>query len=458
MKKISLFLIFALAATLAANAQNPIIRDQFSADPTARVFNGRVYVYPSHDIPSPVEHLKEWFCMADYHVFSSDDLIHWTDHGVIVDQKDVPWGNPEGYSMWAPDCVYQDGKYYFYFPNARKPNPEAENPMLRRGGFGIGVAVADSPEGPFTCLDEPVQGAFGIDPCCMQTSSGDNYLVFGGGRLFIGKLKSNMTEFEDRPAPVTTLPEGFVEGPFAFEHNGKYYLTYPWVRNDGGTETLAYAMSDNPMGPYEYKGLIMKESPTGCWTNHHSIVKFKDQWYLFYHHNDYSPNFDKNRSVRVDSLFFNEDGTIREVIPTLRGVGLYPANEQIEIDRYSEIGGGAKIDYIDSTNTFLGWKTVFAPKGYVRYNAVDFSAKGSGLSCSSNRWKKVAIKAVAPAEAVVSIRIDAVDGKEVCKAVISPCGDWTVSNYAVSKSVSKKHDLFVVCEQGSVEIDWVKFE
>ena len=114
-----LFLLFSAAITIASTlqAQNPVIRDQFTADPTARVFNGKVYIYPSHDIPSPIDRLKEWFCMADYHVFSSTNLTDWTDHGVILTQNKVPWVQPDSYSMWAPDCVYKDGKYYFYFPS-----------------------------------------------------------------------------------------------------------------------------------------------------------------------------------------------------------------------------------------------------------------------------------------------------------------------------------------------------
>ena len=100
-------------ASMFATAQNPIVRDQFTADPTARVFNGKMYLYPSHDIPSPIESLKEWFCMADYHVFSSDNLVDWTDHGMIITQNNVPWVRPDSYSMWAPDCVYKNGEYFF---------------------------------------------------------------------------------------------------------------------------------------------------------------------------------------------------------------------------------------------------------------------------------------------------------------------------------------------------------
>ena len=376
------FAILSILATTvsAAKAQNPIINHQFSADPTARVFNGRIYLFPSHDIISPVEPEKKWFSMADYHVFSSDNLTDWTDHGVILSQEQVPWGNPKAYSMWAPDCVEKDGKYYFFFPDA--PKPLATDKDARSHGFGIGVATADHPYGPYKALPDNIKGIAGIDPCVLQASNGENVIFWGGGGLRMARLKDNLIELADEelqhPAEtpngmkfyghaVEGLPEGFKEGPFAFERNGKFYLTYPWVRKENGTECLAYAMSDKPMGPYEYKGIIMKEHENGCWTNHHSIVEYKGQWYLFYHNNAYSPWFDKNRSVCADSLFFNPDGTIQEVKPTLRGIGVTDARTMVQMDRYSSIGGGATIEYNDTTNRFLGWKTILPKDGFVTY-------------------------------------------------------------------------------------------
>ena len=292
-----------LLAVGATQSQNPIIKDQFSADPTARVFEGKMYLYPSHDIPSPIERLKEWFCMADYHVFSSDNLNDWTDHGVIVSQDRVPWVQPDSYSMWAPDCVCKDGKYYFYFPST----PRGEG----KRGFNVGVAVSDRPDGPFMPQWRPIEGVMGIDPCVLVDTDGQSYIYWSGMGLQVAKLKDNMMELATPPQPIKEVPDGFKEGPFAFKRNGKYYFTFPWVQDK--TETLAYCMGDHPMGPFEFKGIIMDQSPTGCWTNHHSIVEYEGQWYLFYHHNDYSPEFDKNRSVRVDSLHFNPDGTIGNV-------------------------------------------------------------------------------------------------------------------------------------------------
>ena len=192
--------------------------------------------------------------------------------------------------------------------------------------------------------------------------------------MWMARLKDNMMELDSEPQQVQKLPEGFKEGPFVFSHGGKYYYTFPWVRDS--TETLAYAMGDSPMGPFEFKGVIMDESPVACWTNHHSIVEYCGQWYLFYHHNDYSPNFDKLRSARCDRLYFNADGTIQKVTPTLRGVGVSQARSRLQIDRYSRIAGGADIAFLDTTNYFLGWKTVFPKRGAaVEYDDVDFGTE-----------------------------------------------------------------------------------
>ena len=370
--------LFSLVAALLISsnlfAQNPLISGQFTADPTARVFGDKVYVYPSHDIP-PVEALKGWFCMADYHVFSSSDLTHWQDHGIILSQEQVPWGNHEGYSMWAPDCVKgSDGRYYFYFPCGLKP----EKPGAR-AGFGVGVAIGDRPEGPFVAQEKNIEGIMGIDPCVMQTTQGEQYIFWAGGVIRGARLTPDGLALASEPQIMEGLPDGFKEGPFAFEHNGHYYLTFPWVRTEGGTETLAYAMSDQPLlayamsdqplGPWKFQGVIMEESPTGCWTNHHSIVEYKGQWYLFYHHNDYSPRFDKNRSIRCDSLSFNSDGTIKPVRPTYRGVGITDASELVQID-CGDLMGGATRALRDTLHPFEGWQVTLPPGASVSYAGV----------------------------------------------------------------------------------------
>ena len=456
--------VLCLAAS-AAQAQNPIIRDQFTADPTARVFNNKVYLYPSHDILPPAGQRQDWFCMEDYHVFSSENLTDWTDHGVIVTQNKVPWVRPDSYSMWAPDCVERNGKYYFYFPSAPKDGR----------GFGVGVAIADRPEGPFVCEPEPIKGINGIDPCVLQASDGNAYIFWGAGRC--AKLKPNMKELaDDTPKEkvkwgdrefemmgvncLKGLPSRQAEGPFAFEANGWYYLTYPYVREK--TEVLAYAMSKNPMGPYEYKGLIMSEQPNGCWTNHHSIVNYKGQWYLFYHHNYFSPRDDKRRSACIEKLYFNADGTIQEVKQTLRGVGINKATEKIEIDRYSTASSDVTTALIDTVNTFRSYQATLPKKGsWLHYADVDFSTITDAY---------LIVNAKAGGNTEFCIREKNAKGKVIARVTMNvitqmgqfrrdQSGQWltqTVNLEYVPKGVT---DLCVTCEgDAEVSINWIQFK
>ncbi len=450
MKNNRLFLL--LVSALVANtitAQNPIVRDQFSADPTARVFNGKVYVFPSHDIPTPPDQKqlrKDWFCMADYHVFSSENFTEWTDHGMIVSQNKVPWVDSTSYSMWAPDCIERNGKYYFYFP----ANKNTAGPNGRKG-FGIGVAVADKPEGPYIPQAEPIKGVNGIDPNVLIDKDGQAYLYWSMGNLFVAKLKENMLEIDSEALAIPNLPDkGLKEGPFVFERNGKYYLTFPHVENK--IERLEYAMGDNPMGPFKMTGVIMDESPMNCWTNHHSFIKLKDQWYLFYHQNAYSPKFDKNRSICVDSMFFNADGTIQKVVPTHRGVGLTNATQKIEIDRYSQRSeSGASIEFIDSTSTFKGWKTSLnSPTAWVCYNAVDFGDK---------KLKKIEIQAKSETGGTLQIRLDKLDGPLLSEVKIAKGSEWATAVSKVGNYMKGTHNLYVLTkESGSIEVDWVRFD
>ena len=444
--------IAALLLSCGLFAQNPVIKGLYSADPTARVFNGKVYLFPSHDIISPVEPERRWFCMEDYHVFSSEDLVNWTDHGVILDQKNVPWGNPEGYSMWAPDCVEKDGKYYFYFPNASKGR-----------GFAVGVAIADRPEGPYVPEPEPIKGINGIDPCVLQASDGNAYIFWGNGRC--AKLKPNMKELAD-DNPKTTmkwgnrememigvnclegLPNRQAEGPFAFEKDGNFYLTYPYVKEN--TEVLAYAMSKSPMGPYEYKGIIMERSQNECWTNHHSIVNYKGQWYLFYHHNDYSPNFDKNRSVRIDKISFLPDGTIEQVTPTLRGVGETKATDHIQMDRYSAVYHyGVYDDLLDAANPFDGFYIHFARGNtWVRYDEITF-----GETAPTSVVFR--IRSAAPSKVSLQTR----DEKIVGTFDLPASKDWKEVKLPFETPLTGMQNIkLIVDEAKDLDVDWISFK
>lgn len=434
-----------ILAGFHSRSQNPLIRDQYSADPSARVFGNRVYLFPSHDIlASEGRGRVGWFCMEDYHVFSSGNLTEWTDHGMIVHQNKVPWVKPDSYSMWAPDCIYRNGKYYFYFPSLPKDTSKGK-------GFTIGVAIADKPEGPYEALPAPIENVKGIDPNVFIDKDGQAYLYWSMGNIYGAKLKDNMVELASPPRILQDLPEkGLKEGPYLFERNGIYYLTYPHVENK--TERLEYAIGDNPLGPFKKTGVVMDESPTGCWTNHHSIINFRDQWYLFYHHNDYSPAFDKARSVRADSLFFNPDGTIQKVTPTLRGIGITRANANIQIDRYTQISNsGVTIHFLDTANKFQGWKAVFDSAGaWVQYNSVDFGKRP---------LRSVRIRARAPKGGTLQVRVQNTNGPVLAELTLNGDNNWQEVKFPLLKWKAGMQHLFVLStDNRRVEADWIGFE
>ena len=433
-----------VAASDDVSAQNPIITNQFTADPSARVFEGRVYLYPSHDIPAGEGRGRAgWFCMEDYHVFSSANLVDWTDHGVIVRQDSVPWVNAHAFAMWAPDCISRNGRYYFYFPA-----PATDTTLGR--GFSIGLALSDRPEGPFVPQHDPLRKVRGIDPNPFIDSDGQAYLYWAARNFYVAKLAQNMREIESEPQVIQGLPEkGLKEGPYMFRRNGKYYLTYPHVQDK--SERLEYAMGDSPMGPFKVTGVIMDESPE-CWTNHQSIIEFSNQWYLFYHHNDLSPQFDKNRSARIDSLFFNDDGTIRKVVPTLRGVGVTDASRSIQLDRYSLMSErGASVAFLDSLRTFDGWKTTLnAARAWIQYNTVDFGG---------NRFTSVHVRASSKTGGMLQLRLDGPDGPVFARVAVPRSHEWNLISSPVSRLQPGIHNLVaLLTDDGDIEIDWIRFE
>ncbi len=281
--------IFA-GSLLPAMSQNPILPD-FHADPSTRVFNGKLYLYPSHDIAG----MKHWD-MVDWHVFSSDDLSKWTDHGVIFRLEDTTWANKEA---WAPDCIERNGKYYFYFT----------------AGGHIGVAVGDTPTGPFKdALGKPLarKGEAGIrymiDPNVFIDDDGQAYLFIGGARqLGVVKLKADMIT-RDGSIQLLDMPK-FYEGVWVHKRNGIYYASYP-TRESQKTmaNVMVYSMSKSPLGPWDYKGEIIDNHSPNV---HGSITEFKGQWYLFYH---YAASPEKReRQTCMAPLFYNADGTIQPI-------------------------------------------------------------------------------------------------------------------------------------------------
>lgn len=312
----------------------PLVKDIYTADPSAHVFNGRIYIYPSHDYEAgiPENDLGDHFGMRDYHILSMDSIGgKVTDHGVALDIKDIPWA---GRQLWAPDAAFKDGTYYLYFPVKDKKDI-----------FHIGVATSNKPEGPFKAEPKPIENSFSIDPAVFRDDDGSFYMYFGGiwgGQLQkwvtnkydssaplrkpeekailprIAKLNADMKSFSEFPKEIQIVDENgkpffeknndkrFFEASWMHKYNGKYYFSY----STGDTHNICYAIGDSPYGPFTYKGIVL--NPVEGWTSHHSIVTINGKWYLFYHDTQLSGKTHL-RNVKVTELHYNPDGTIQTI-------------------------------------------------------------------------------------------------------------------------------------------------
>lgn len=312
----------------------PLVSHIFTADPSAHVFNGKIYIYPSHDIESGAKEDDEGghFNMKDYRVLSMDSPQSYVkDNGVALDIKDVKWA---GRQMWAPDAAYKNGTYYLYFPVKDKEDI-----------FRMGVATSKSPIGPFKAEPMPMKGTYSIDPAVFKDSDGNHYMYFGGiwgGQLQrwqdnqyhgktdnpkkgeiarlprMAKLSADMKSLAEEVKEVKIIDEKgnllmednndkrFFEAAWVHKYKGKYYLSY----STGDTHNICYAIGDSPYGPFTYKGIVLK--PVLGWTNHHSIVEFKGKWYLYYHDTEISGKTHL-RNVKVTELKYNTDGTIQTI-------------------------------------------------------------------------------------------------------------------------------------------------
>jgi hypothetical protein len=284
---------------------NPIIEHLRTADPSVHIWehldDGKFWMYASHDMNDATGYES----MDGYHVFSSTDLENWTDHGEVLHSRDVSWGLADGGWMWAPDCAYKNGTYYFYFPHKDAS-----------GAFRTGVATSDRPEGPFTDTGHYIEGTSGTDPACFIDDDGQAYLYFGSRK--VAKLKENMIELAESPRDVDYGADNFGEGAWMHKRNGIYYYSYTdYTARDF---QAYYSMGDSPYGPFEYKGPVNK-NPVGA-QNHHSILEYDGQWYYFYHVGGAGPNPWQRRMVCVDYLYYNSDGTMQLLKMTDEGVDI----------------------------------------------------------------------------------------------------------------------------------------
>lgn len=313
-----------------------LVPNDYMADPAVHVFEGKLYIYPSHDRESgiPENDNGDHFDMNDYHVFSTSDLENepLTDHGVVLKVSDIEWA---GRQLWDCDVACKDGKYYMYYPL------KDQNDIFR-----LGVAIADNPAGPFKPMSDPIKGSYSIDPAIFHAPDGNYYMYFGGlwgGQLQrykdnkalesahlpegdelalpsrIVRLTEDMLGFAEEPRPIVILDENgepmkagqtekrFFEASWMHMYNGKYYFSY----STGDTHNLCYAIGDNPYGPFTYQGVML--TPVVGWTTHHAIAEFKGKWYLFHHDSVPSGGRTWLRSLKVAELHYDENGKIQTI-------------------------------------------------------------------------------------------------------------------------------------------------
>jgi hypothetical protein len=312
-----------------------LVPGDYMADPAVHLFEGKLFIYPSHDWESgvPENDNGDHFNMKDYHVFSMDDPDgEVTDYGVVLRTEDIPWA---GRQLWDSDVACKDGKYYLYF-----------SLKDRNDVFHIGVAIADKPQGPFIAQSDPIKGSYSIDPSILNDGDGQYYMYFGGlwgGQLQryrnnkalesailpegdepalcarVVRLSDDMLGFAEEPRDLVILDENgkpltagdnerrFFEASWIHKYNGKYYFSY----STGDTHRLCYAIGDNPYGPFTYQGVIL--TPVVGWTTHHAIIEFKGKWYLFHH--DSVPSGGKTwlRSMKVIEMEYTPDGKIKTI-------------------------------------------------------------------------------------------------------------------------------------------------
>lgn len=305
----------------------------FMADPSAHVFGGRLYIYPSHDWESgvPENDNGDHFNMRDYHCLSLDDPQHdeCRDEGLILKLEDIPWA---GRQLWDNDVVEKDGRYYLIYSMKDKNDT-----------FHLGVAISDRPEGPFRPEPDPIRGSYSIDPCVFKDDDGQIYCYFGGiwgGQLQryrdnksleqahlpegdepalpprVARMTDDVLQFAEDARPVLIVdgdgnplkasdPHRFFEASWMHKYNGKYYFSY----STGDSHLLCYAVGDSPYGPFKFRGVMLE--PVVGWTTHHSICEYKGHWYLFHH--DCVPSDGKTwlRSLKVAEFVYDEDGNIK---------------------------------------------------------------------------------------------------------------------------------------------------
>ncbi len=433
MKKKVLHIIFLLSVFTVINALNPIVQTMYTADPAPMVHNGKMYLYTSHD-----EDNSSWFVMNNWKLYTTTDMVNWTDHGIVLSYSDFSWAKGDA---WAAQCIEREGKFYMYVPVTSRLNNKP----------AIGVAVADSPYGPFyDPLGKPlVQSGHGdIDPTVFIDDDGQAYLYWGNPNCYYVELNEDMISFKNdivrvpmteesfgkREGEIKDRPTLYEEAPWLYKQKDMYYLLW-----GGGPipEHLGYSTSKSPKGPWKNRGVLMPTEGRS-FTNHPGIIDYKGKTYLFYHNGALPGGQGFNRSVCVNEVKFNKDGTIQPmkmtdgIVSGLETVNPFRKNEAETI----AFSGGVKASQNKQVGVFVN---AMQDNAYTNVKGVDFGSQGAARFSAR-------VGTTINGGVTMEIRLGSRDGKLIgtIKVPITGGDDrWEVVSTGVEK-VTGTHDLFFV--------------
>lgn len=423
----------ALSAVVAlpssAWADNPIVQTFYTADPAPMVHEGRLYLYTSHDEDVTV---SDFYTMNDWKLYSTIDMVNWTDHGTVAGLKTFSWSTD---NAWAPQAVARNGKIYLYVP------------LNNNTGAKIGVAVADNPLGPFT---DPLgkalaaSGSGNIDPTVFIDDDGQAYMYWGNGTLRYVKLGSDMISTSGSITNVSL--SGFTEGPWFYKRGELYYLIYAAT---SGSEKLSYATSNSPTGPWNIRGDIMP--PGNTFTNHAGVADYKGHSYFFYHNSALPGGNNYKRSVCVEEFKYGADGSIPSIPMTKDGPEpLEALNPFLQVEAETiAFSSGLKTEACTDTGGGINVSAI-SNGDYIKVKNVDFA---DGVTSFEARVSS------SSSDAKIELHLDSQTGTLLGTCDVSGASSWTTKTCSVSGG-SGRHDLYLKFVGGSGELfkfNWWKF-
>jgi len=459
MKKLFIFLLFVSIFNLTGKAENPIMQSHFGPDPAPMVYRGTVYAYVGDDIPG-----TDFYYMTKWRVLSTTDMVNWTDHGSPISLESFSWARDRA---WAAQCIERNGKFYWYICAQSTKND-----------MSIGVAVSDSPTGPFKdAIGKPLimNGSWSnIDPTVAIDDDGQAYLYWGNGSLFYVKLNKDMISYSGDIVTVPISVESFggtrgnksvenpnkdmyVEGPWFYKRNDIYYLMYAGMGKGG--ECLSYSTSKSPIGSWKYQGKIMEDQKLNSFTNHGGIIDYKGNSYLFYHSGLLPNGGSYGRAACVEQFTYNPDGTIPSVKATKEGpapVGFIDPYKRVEAET---MAWSEKCSISQNKNNGI-YVSGTRQKGYIKVREVNFGNQ-SPLTFTASL-------AAGVDGGVLEVRLDSIKGSVLTSISLQRTGGWDKFINFTSKlkaEVKGKHDIYF-CFNGQnitagrelFNFDWWKFQ